>query len=174
MKNNIGKVSVAVLFLVLLLAISLIRPVGAVPRAPDNAVRTATVDSLFTVDPAQLFTVSGGPIEIVSLFGQCTTAIGTVGSTIISLDADEGSDYDKNFSTAVDIDALAVGDAIRFTNAIDQGVLDITANVGAGQTLSWYCSEGEIEMNPSTTSTGAVTWFMSYRRLTPAARVTPN
>ncbi len=149
-------------------------PVEAVVRAPDNAVRTATMDSLFTVDPGQMFTVSGGPIEIVSLFGVCTTAIGTVGATVIELDATAGSDYNRTFSTAVDIDALAVGDLIRFTNAIDEGVLNIDANKGAGQTLSWMCSEGEIELNPTTTSTGAVTWYMSYRRLVPAARVTPN
>jgi len=121
-----------------------------------------------------MFTVSGGPIEIVSLFGECTTAIGTVGTTVIQLDATAGSDYDRTFSTAVDIDALAVGDLVRFTNAIDEGVLNIDANVGAGQTLSWMCSAGEIELNPTTTSTGAVTWYMSYRRLVPASRVTPN
>ncbi len=157
-----------------ILALCLYSPLEAVPRSPDNAVRTVTMDSLFTVDPAQMFTVSGGPIEIVSLFGECTTAIGTVGATVIQLDATAGSNYDRTFSTAVDIDALAVGDLVRFTNAIDEGVLNIDANVGAGQTLSWMCSAGEIELNPTTTSTGAVTWYMSYRRLTPAARVTPN
>ena len=157
-----------------ILALCLYSPLEAVPRAPDNAVRTVTMDSLFTTDPDQMFTVSGGPIEIVSLFGECTTAIGTVGATVIQLDATAGSDYDRTFSTAVDIDALAVGDLVRFTNAIDEGVLNIDANVGAGQTLSWMCSAGEIELNPTTTSTGAVTWYMSYRRLVPASRVTPN
>ena len=163
------------IFLFAILCIFLVaRPTDAVPRSPDNAVRTVTMDSLFTVDPGQMFTVSGGPIEIVSLFGECTTAIGTVGSTVIQLDATAGSDYNRTFSTSVDIDALAVGDLVRFTNAIDQGVLNIDANAGAGQTLSWMCSVGEIELNPTTTSTGAVTWYMSYRRLVPAARVTPN
>ena len=174
MKKYAGKISIALMVLIIVFVMVLWNPVHAVPRAPDNAVRTATVDSLFTVDPAQMFTVSGGPIEIVSLFGECTTAIGTVGATVIQLDATAGSDYDRTFSTAVDIDALAVGDLVRFTNAIDEGVLNIDANVGAGQTLSWMCSAGEIELNPTTTSTGAVTWYMSYRRIVPAARVTPN
>ncbi len=163
-----------IITILILLVLALALHTEAVPRSPDNAVRTATMDSLFTTAVDQMFTVSGGPIEIVSLFGECTTAIGTVGSTVIQLDATAGSDYNRTFSTSVDIDALAVGDLVRFTNAIDQGVLNIDANAGAGQTLSWMCSVGEIELNPATTSTGAVTWYMSYRRLVPASRVTPN
>ena len=169
-----GKISIALLVLIVVFVMVLWNPLQAVPRAPDNAVRTVTVDSLFTVDPAQMFTVSGGPIEIVSLFGVCTTAIGTVGATVIELDATAGAGFNRIFSTVVDIDALALGDLIRFTNTIDAGILNIDANKGAGQTLSWMCSIGEIELNLSTTSTGAVTWFMSYRRLVPAARVTAN
>ena len=174
MNKYAGKITVTLLVAIGLFTLALWSPAHAVPRAPDNAVRTVTMDSVFTGDPDQMFTVSGGPIEIVSLFGECTTGIGTVGATVIQLDATAGSDYDRTFSTAVDIDALAVGDLVRFTNAIDEGVLNIDANKGAGQTLSWMCSTGEIELNPTTTSTGAVTWYMSYRRLVPAARVTPN
>ena len=108
------------------------------------------------------------------MFGECTTAIGTVGNTDIYVDATDGADYDADFCTAVDIDALGAGDVIRFTNAIDEGVLDLTANMGAGQTLSWFCSPGIIILDPTTTDTGNITWYMSYRKLEAAAVVTAN
>ena len=149
-------------------------PVEAVVRAPDNAVRTVFMTSTLVGTTDQMFTVTGGRIEIVSLFGECTTDAGSPGNTLIQLDATAGTDYDREFSTTVDIGALGEGDVVRFSNAMDEGVLDITVNVGAGQTLSWFCSPGEIELNTASGTTGAIVWYMSYRRLEPGSRVTPN
>ena len=112
-----------------------------------------------------IFTVAGGRIEIISMFGECTTVIGTVGATDIYVDATAGSDYDADFSTAVDIDALGAGDTITFSNAISEGVLTFVANQGAGQPLSWYCPAGILIVDPTTTSTGAITWWMTFRPL---------
>ena len=114
--------------------------------------------------------MSGGWIEIVSLFGECTVEAGAPGNTLIQLDATD-SDQNRSFSTTVDIGALDAGDVIRFTNAIDIGALDLTAAVGAGQPLSWFCSPGEIELNTASGTTGAIVWYMTYRRLENAARV---
>ena len=151
-----------------------IRTSQAVIRSYDQDVQTISMDSVVSGATDDMFTVSGGRIEIISLFGECTTNIGTVGNTYIYLDATAGSGYDRDFCTEVNIDALGAGDVVRFTNAIDEGVLDITANVGAGQTLSWFCSPGVIILDPTTTSTGAITWYMSYRKLEKEAVVTAN
>ncbi len=152
-----------------------IEPAYAVPRAPDNAVRTVTMTSVVTATTDQMFTVSGGPIEIVSLFGQCTTLMASnPGDMKINVDATDGTDYDNDFTTAVTIDTVGAGDVITFTDAVSVSVLTFVANQNAGQDLSWFCPEGEIEQTLTNTGTGNVEWFMSYRRLVPAARVTPN
>ena len=152
-----------------------IRTSQAVVRSYDQDVFTATMSSVVTGGTDQMFTVAGGRIEIISLFGECTTAMASSpGDMKIFLDATSGSDYDRDFSTTVTVDSLGAGDLIRFTNAIDEGVLDLTANTGAGQTLSWFCSPGEIEQIITSTGTGNVTWYMSYRKLEPEAVVTAN
>jgi len=172
MKQRIGKISVtALVILVLALAISLVTQAPAVPRSYDNDVRTVVKTSTLAGTTDQLYTVTGGRIEVVSLFGECTTAAGSPGDTLIQLDATAGSDYDREYSTTVNIDALAVGDLVRFTNAIDEGVIDFTANMGAGQTLSWMVSPGEIELNTAAGTTGAIVWYMSYRKLESGAKV---
>ncbi len=164
----------ALICFVVLLGYQAIRPAYAVVRAPDNPIRTVTMDSVVSGATDDMFTVTGGRIEIVSLFGECTTNIGTVGNTDIYLDATAGAAYDRDFCTAVDIDALVAGGVITFTNAVSEGALTFVAKQGAGQTLSWFCSPGVIILDPATTSTGAITWYMSYRRLENASRVTPN
>lgn len=168
-------------FVVALLIIALVmclrippQPAYAVPRGWDR-VLVVTKSTVMTAQTDQMFTVTGGCIEIVSLFGQCTTSMGTnPGDMTILLDAATSADYDRHFCTDVTINALAVGDVIRFTNAIDEGVLDLTANTGAGQTLSWFCSPGEIEQYTTSTGTGAIKWYLSYRALESGAKVTAN
>jgi hypothetical protein len=175
MKKNAGKITaVLLLFMVCMFIVYLLTPVFAVVRSYDQDVLTTKMNSVFTGATDNMFTVTGGRIEIISLFGECTTNIGTVGNTNIWLDATAGSGYDRDFCTSVDIDALGAGDVVRFSNAIDEGVLDITANTGAGQTLSWFCSPGVILLDPTTTSTGAITWYMSYRKIEKEAVVTAN
>ncbi len=148
--------------------------VRAVPR-DKRAFRTISMTSTLAGTRDQMFTVTGGRIEIVSLFGECTTAAGSPGNTKIQVDATAGTDYDNDFSTTVNIDALGAGDVITFTNAVSEGVLTFVANQNAGQTLSWFCSPGEIELNTQTGgTTGTIVWYMTYRRLERAARVTAN
>ena len=175
MKHNAGKITVAVLFLMAcMIILYVITPAFAVVRSYNQDVRTVKMNSVFTGATDDMFTVSGGRIEIISLFGECTTNIGTVGATKIWIDATDGTDYDNDFCTSVDIDALGAGDVITFTNAVSEGVLTFVANQNAGQTLSWFCPPGVILLDPTNTSTGAIIWYMSYRKLEAAAVVTAN
>jgi len=175
MKKNAGKITIAVLFLIICIIIAyVISPVFAVVRSYDQDVQTISMSSVVTANTDQMFTVSGGRIEIVSLFGECTTDMaGDPGAMTILLDATTSA-QDRDFTTAVSVNALNAGDVIRFTNAIDEGVLTLTTGVGAGQTLSWFCSPGEIEQYTASTGTGNITWYMSYRKLEATAVVTAN
>ena len=163
-----------ILLVIAVLLVVQLKPADAIVRSIDGDVKTVNMTSTLAGTTDQLFTVAGGRIEIVSFFGECTTDVGSPGFTLIQLDATAGSDYDREYSTTIAIGALGEGDVIRFTNAIDEGVLTLTANVGAGQPLSWFVSPGEIELNTNAGTTGAIVWYMSYRRLEPNSRVTPN
>lgn len=174
MKKYMGKVSAVVLLFLMTIfwTATISYNVRAVPRDKRD-VRSISMTSVFAGQTDQMFTVSGGSIEIVSLFGHCTVDVASdPGNLIIQLDGASGDDL--TFSATASANALNAGDIVRFSNAMDNAVTDVTANVGAGQTLSWYCFPGEIEQFCASTGTGNIVWYMSYRRLHPASRVVAN
>ena len=172
MKKNAGKITVAVLLLMAcMIIVYIITPAFAVVRSYDQDVQTISMTSVMTSTTDDLFDVSGGAIEIISFFGQVTTNL-AITEISIEYDADAGTGYDGDFTTAVDANGTGAGDIIRFTDAIDEGIVDLTANVGSGQTLSWFCPEGMIEQTLGKIGTGAIKWYMSYRKLDSEAVVT--
>jgi len=126
----------------------------------------------FAASADDLFVVAGGPILITDCFGICTTAAASSPGTLKLWCDATTADQDRDFSTSVTVDTLAAGDSVRFTNAIDEGVLDFTANMGAGQPLSWICPIGTIEQEISSTGTGVITWYIVFIPLEPGVIVT--
>ena len=172
MKKNAGKITIAVLILMACMIIAyVITPAFAVKRSYDHDVFTITTTSVMTSATDDLFDVDGGAIEIISMFGQVTTTLSCVDLSL-EYDADDDPNYDGDFTTAVDVNGVGAGDILRFTNAIDEGVVDPTVNVGAGQPLSWFCPEGMIEQTVTSGLSGAIKWYMSYRKLDGEANVT--
>ena len=178
MKKNLTPIIVFVISmtLVLCLVYPFIKPVHAVVRSYDQDVRTITMSTVMTAGTDQMFTVSGGPIEIISLFGQVTTIIAsTPGNISIILDSAVDPNYDADFSIVVALANGSLGDVLTFgaiTNSENAGIL--TANENASYPLSWFCPVGEIEQKLSGTGTGAIKWYMSYRKLSRDAVVTAN
>ncbi len=129
------------------------------------AVVTASTDDLFLV--------AGGPIEVISMFGNVTTIIAsTPGNVSINLNSANDA-YDSDLSIVVALADGSEGDTVVFgalTNSENAGVL--TANESAGIPLSWFISVGTIEQTLSGTGTGAVTWYMTFRPLTTGVTVT--
>lgn len=112
-----------------------------------------------------VFTITGGAIEILSYFGQCTVDFAAPGNFTVGVDATLGVNYDADFSTTVDADAIDVGDVVTFhTTTAGESVLDPTVNVNAGDQLSWFCPAGVV-LHTHTTSAGAATWYMTFRVL---------
>ncbi|KKL70181.1 hypothetical protein LCGC14_2107470, partial [marine sediment metagenome] len=119
-----------------------------------------------------LFLVAGGPIEVVSMFGNVTTIIAsTPGNVSINLNSTNDA-YDSDLSIVVALADGSEGDTVVFgalTNSENAGVL--TANESASIPLSWFISVGSIEQTLSGTGTGAVTWYMTFRPLTTGVTV---
>jgi len=177
MKKNAGKITFAVLLLMAcIIIVYALTPAFAVVRSYDQDVRTITMSTVMTASTDQMFTVSGGAIEIVSMFGQVTTIIAsTPGNVSIVFDSAVDPNYDADFSIAVALANGSLGDVITFgaiTNAENAGVLQ--ANENAGYPLSWFCPVGEIEQKLSGTGTGVIKWYMSYRKLDAEAVVTAH
>jgi hypothetical protein len=133
-----------------------------------------TSSTTFAASPDTMWTIAGGRILITDLFCEiAANAAGSPGTLQISNNATAGAAWDRTFTTAVNVDAYAQGDLLRFTNAIDQGVIDLTANMGAGQRLSWMASPGVIEQLLSSTGTGGpLAWYMVFIPLEPGVTVT--
>jgi len=129
---------------------------------------TAANDDLFDVD--------GGPIQIISFLGICTTEMGATTTTIqIDLDADTGwTDYD--FSTAVDTAGDSAGTRYTFTNVAESVLTPLELTAGGSNLMSgggWFCGEGMIEQTAGAQdNTGAVTWYMTYIPLAAGVTVT--
>ena len=178
MRKKIGKITVAALAVLAMafVVISLLTPAFAVVRSYDQDVQTITMSSVMTGAADQMFTVSGGAIEIISMFGQVTTIIAsTPGNISIILDSAVDPNYDAEFSIVVALANGSLGDVLTFgaiTNSENAGIL--TANENASYPLSWFCPVGEIEQKLSGTGTGEIKWYMSYRKLDAAAVVTAN
>jgi hypothetical protein len=133
--------------------------IGQVYSLSKEAVCTGSTDDLFTV--------AGGAIEIISFFGQVTTIIaGAPGNVSINVNATEGATHDLDFTAVVALADNLFGDVIKF-DALSGGenTAEATVNTGAGIPLSWFCPAGVIEQTLSSTGTGNVTWFMTFRPL---------
>jgi len=140
-------------------------------------VYSISMSSVMTGATDQMFTVAGGAIEIISMFGQVTTNMGSnPGDLDIAIDATAGATYDGDFTTAVTIDAAVAGDVIKWgtTTAGESVLVPTTLTMASLTQISWFCPAGEIEQNITSTGTGAIKWYMTFRPLEPGVTVTAN
>lgn len=145
---------------------------GTALVAGQTYVRVSSAASV-AASAVDLFDVLGGRIEILSMMGQCTTVMASnPGACSLIIDATTG-DEDADFTTAVNIDSLGVGDVVNFA-AVTSGeaVLVPTANVNGALAVSWFCPIGMIEQKTASTGTGAITWYMVFRPLEDGVTVT--
>jgi len=139
-------------------------------------VYTLSMSTVMTAGTDAMFTVAGGAIEIIGMFGQCTTNMGSnPGDLDIMVDATAGATYDGDFTTAVTIDAMVAGDTIKWgTTTAGESVLVPTTLTMANLTpISWFCPAGVITQTITSTGTGAIKWYMTFRPLEPGVTVTP-
>ena len=140
--------------------------VGQVYATSKAAATTGNID--------ELWTVAGGAIEILSMWGQVTTIIaGTPGNVSLNVNATVGDTHDADFTAVVALADNMFGDVITM-DALSGGenTQDATVNTNAGIPLSWFCPAGVIEQLLSSTGTGVVTWYMTYRPLESGVTVT--
>lgn len=125
-----------------------------------------------------LFTIAGGPIEVLSITGVVTTIIGA-GATNVKLQittTEPAATVDMNAGT-VDIDSDAAGTSYRTINTtgiftpVTAGFV-LKANSFATNDTSFLCPIGTIKFLSDAARTGNIKWYLRYRPLSPNSVVT--
>ncbi len=124
-----------------------------------------------------LFTISGGPVEILSITGIVATAIGA-GATNVKLQivtTEPAATVDMN-AGAVDIDADAAGTSYRTINTtgiftpVTAGFV-LKANSFATNDTPFLAPIGSIQLNSDAARDGVIKWYLVYRPLSSNSNV---
>lgn len=138
--------------------------------------RASAVKSITSVASADLFTVAGGPVRVLSIVGQVTTVIQTQANNCKLTHTPTGG-------TAVDLCATAdvTGVAVRKVlalNGVKATALQVSTDIGvvvlANQNgMPIVLTPGVIALSGSATSTGAISWYIEYEPVVPGATIVP-
>lgn len=146
----------------------------------DNAVATSAAALTQIASPGvDLFNITGGPIEILSLFSLFTTVAGATATTLQYLSNPTLGALALNLSAAcTTLSAVAAGTTVTMsgTSAATAPVINL-AGSGTAQitttTERFFAQVGNIAMVVGGASnTGLVQHFLRYRPLAPGALVT--
>jgi len=126
---------------------------------------------------ANIFTITGGPIEVTALIGEVTTAV-SANACAMKLIMDPTAGADTDMCAAIDINGFAINGWIYFDGTIaNAAVLAIPGTalpLGIGMDVPLILLPGTVDMNlaNSNTTTGAITWYMRYKPLKTGITVT--
>jgi hypothetical protein len=126
-----------------------------------------------------LFTVSGGRILLTSFVGQVTTVIGATATTLsVGVTPSGGTLQAAAIATATAINGSAVGTLVSVAMPVAALVVGASAGLVAigGASIddqtALLVGPGAINISTSATTTGAMSWAMSYLPYDSAATVT--
>lgn len=149
----------------------LVSQMWALPRSVEK------LDGAVLLGDDPLFTITDGPVKILSITGIVTTGIGA-GATSVKLELDTttpAATVQMN-AAAVDIDADAAGTSYRSINTtsvftpVSAGFV-LEANSFATNDTTFLAPIGTIMFNSDAARAGVIAWYLSYIPLSPASRV---
>lgn len=119
---------------------------------------------------ANIFTITGGPIQVVSLIGEITTAV-SANACAMKLIMDPTAGADTDMCATVDINGFVINSWIyldgTIANAAVQAIPGTALPLGIGMDIPLILPPGTVDMNlaNSDPSTGAITWYLRYKPL---------
>ncbi len=144
----------------------------ALPRAVASAAKVLTTGNV------NMFTVSGGPIEVISLVGIVTTVVqAQATSTKVTVTTTSPAATVDFSAAAVDLTGAAAGSSIRHINTTNILTVVAAGYVMGGAAFATnqpkvLVPAGTIQVNnASASNTGAITWYLHYVPLSPLSRV---
>jgi len=118
---------------------------------------------------ADIFTITGGPIEVISLIGEFTTAVTSGGASTMRLTMDPTAGADTHMCAATDLQSVIANTWAYITGAIADAVVyaePATAlPLGIDKDTPLILPPGTIDMTMSnnTPTAGAITWYLRYK-----------
>ena len=125
-----------------------------------------------------IFTIAGGPVQILEIAGIVTTEIGA-GATNVKLQLDTtvpAATVEMN-AAAVDINGDVVGTSYRTINVtgvftpVTAGFV-LMANSFATNPTEYFAPAGTIQFNSDAARAGVIRWYLRYKPLSPNSVVT--
>ena len=133
-----------------------------------SAVKSAVA---LTAGTKPLFTVLGGRIVLISLFGTITTGVGA-GAAVLTLNSNPDTGADSPLSIAsASVATLGVGTLISITGAVGSApAFSVGQGAIASMTTPLIIQPGAIELIVAVgDGTGIMTWYADWRPIDPGA-----
>ena len=119
---------------------------------------------------ANIFTITGGPIEVISLIGEVTTAV-SAHACAMKLIMDPTAGADTDMCATIDINGFVINSWISLDGTIAsaavQAIPGTALPLGIGMDIPLILPPGTIDMNLANNNptTGAITWYLRYKPL---------
>lgn len=139
---------------------------------PPLFVKTVTKAAANLPQTAQgvLFTITGGRIRVLGIYGEVTTIIETkANNTKLVSNPTVGADVD--LCAVNDITADAVGTIYSITGTLADAMVATTSGAVKDQADKVVVAAGTIDLNCAASSTGATKWVLQYEAIDPGVTV---
>lgn len=140
----------------------------------NQTVRASTIKTPTSMATGNLFTIAGGPVRVLSVVGQITTALEAKANAIKLVHTPTGG-AGVDLCATVESNAAAIRKCFVL-NGVKATALQITADIGvvtlANQNgMPIVLTPGVISLNAADTATGVVSWHVEYEPLVAGATV---
>lgn len=117
-----------------------------------------------------LFTITGGRIRVMGIYGEVTTVIETkANNTKIVSNPTVGADVD--LCAVNDITADSVGTIYTITGTFANAMVATTSGAVPDQAAKTVVAAGTIDLSCAASSTGQTKWVLQYEAIDPGATV---
>lgn len=139
---------------------------------PPLVVKTVTKAAANLPQSTQsaLFTITGGRIRVLGIYGEVTTVIQTqANNTKLVSNPTVGADVD--LCAVNDITADAVGTIYTITGTLADAMVATTSGAVKDQSDKVVVAAGTIDLSCAASNTGATKWVLQYEAIDPGVTV---
>ena len=140
--------------------------------SPPLVIKTVTKAAANLPQSTQsaLFTITGGRIRVLGIYGEVTTIIETkANNTKLVSNPTVGADVD--LCAVNDITADAVGTIYTITGTLANAMVATTSGAVPDQAAKVVVAAGTIDLSCAASNTGATKWVLQYEAIDPGVTV---
>ena len=138
-------------------------------QATQGAIKALPASTTQTI-----FTIAGGPVEILDIFGEVTTIVQAQACNFKYSCIDTATTTTTDIAANLDINAAAAGAFLTLNTTLAGAVIKNLGGTGIRNNNAVRAPVGTVIVTTSATNTGNVRYQMRWRPLAPNATVTAN